>query len=182
MENPIQNGMIWGYPYFWKHPYIISFHFCGYLRITETLRDTLHSTHAFVRHLRRLRLLESGFSLLPNDPNQQWPMDPWLIGLIRKLLNRGHLLRLLIIHDANSRNYCRITWAGFLSWLMCTGSLLYAPGRWILEFHGITKCLLDVSPDDATLETLRMVEHWRQLVGTNGYVNVASVQYQLLII
>ena len=118
--------MIWGYPYFWKHPYIISFHFRAYLRIAETLRDTLHSTHAFVRHLRRLWVLESGFSLLPNDPNQQWPMDPWLIGLI---LNRGHLLRLLIIHDAKSRNYCRITWAGFLSWLLhrvftlCSGPL-----------------------------------------------------------
>ena len=108
---------------------IIPFHFRVYLRIAEMLRDTLHSTHAFVRHLRRLRLLESGFSLLPNDPNQQWPMDPWLIGLIRKLLNRGHLLRLLIIHDAKSRNYCRITWAGFLSWLLhrvftlCSGPL-----------------------------------------------------------
>ena len=21
MKNPIKHGMIWGYPYFWKHPY-----------------------------------------------------------------------------------------------------------------------------------------------------------------
>ena len=42
MENPINKWMIWGYPYFWKHPYMYGKMYCIVYVVYNMLYTTLY--------------------------------------------------------------------------------------------------------------------------------------------
>ena len=51
MENPMNKWMIWGYPYFWKHPYIIYTYIFSAVHVSRTPSVELCGTFGLVSQL-----------------------------------------------------------------------------------------------------------------------------------